>query len=756
MAALGVAGGIIAELADAWEDLLIPLLKDEIEEASVEERVVTASLRVVPEVMRAGVEALFAFFAIFAEDATIPAAVVDVLTPLITALTCASTAAASASAASASSASASAAQQKRQMRRSLQQLLKSNMLLGSIEGGVKAHDLVRDCMIRRAERCEGGLRSLQREAMPLLLGAFDEGGPAASHVGDSLHWHVHQALQPHVAVQADGLIMGVLTHASGAIRAQGVKGVGVGQLRAAADACDTASEHLQAAAIMWAVCAACGGACGPEAHRSWTSLKRLEEAGGGSSESRALEERVLGKLMFASNTPVSIGSDKHNAMLQRMKQLVQLHPSGEAVRSKEAMDSRVMFRIVPFSAGALLEGVMGFPEGGFTHERLVEAAKHWAEAAECMADAAAVAPDATTELVCTSILVWDLMGFPRRHGLDGFSPEEAFGAGGARLRAVIDQYDFDVVYPVAKQMGTGIDQVAYGLEPLGLLMYFGDLAGARAGCAKVVHAHKRMYALVRDGTTSADAIGFETFLAVIALVPALLALGDLDGDLNELRSFLANSTAGAAVDDDAMRTGVRGCAKSFGTWETPDGRFCFSVDTWVLHGRALAALLEDDTEASRAALRAWLPPPAELLRIAHRELFWLCFWATANHPALLCARLHGERAVGGWEAAAEVADGVLRIEAFNKGLRTEALRLLGRAHAELGKRALAAETALLAAAEAAGAQLGWLEMLALRDALQWCVDGDRQGVRSRLRGVTARLAASEEELSSMLGEGILI
>ena len=35
---------------------------------------------------------------------------------------------------------------------------------------MSVHDLVRDCMIRRAEASgEGGMRALQREAVPLLL-----------------------------------------------------------------------------------------------------------------------------------------------------------------------------------------------------------------------------------------------------------------------------------------------------------------------------------------------------------------------------------------------------------------------------------------------------------------------------------------------------------------------------------------------------------------------------------------------------------
>ena len=38
-----------------------------------------------------------------------------------------------------------------------QQLLKGSLLRGSMDTGVSAHDLVRDCMVRRAETREGGL-----------------------------------------------------------------------------------------------------------------------------------------------------------------------------------------------------------------------------------------------------------------------------------------------------------------------------------------------------------------------------------------------------------------------------------------------------------------------------------------------------------------------------------------------------------------------------------------------------------------------
>ena len=49
----------------------------------------------------------------------------------------------------------------------------------------------------------------------------------------------------------------------------------------------------------------------------------------------------------------------------------------------------------------------------------------------------------------------------------------------------------------------------------------------------------------------------------------------------------------------------------------------------------------------------------------------------------------------------------------------------------------------------------WLEMMSLRDLLSWCKAGEGEAVRSRLRSVAGRLAASKEELAGTLGENVL-
>ena len=225
----------------------------------------------------------------------------------------------------------------------------------------------------------------------------------------------------------------------------------------------------------------------------------------------------------------------------------------------------------------------------------------------------------------------------------------------------------------------------------------------------------------------------------------------LANDLNTLRELMTNSMMGSALDNEAARNGLVALLQAPGfNWKT-EGGFCqFTPDTIVLLARSLVALGEEDNDASRAALRAWLPPPAKLLYIAEHETMWLALIAAPVNPALLCARLHGER-LGDWKAAVEVAEGVLRLEEFNLVVRIEAHRLLGRAKAELGDRAAACEAAEGAAAEAARAKCGWLEMLSLRDLLQRCETVMAEGVRSRLRGVVAKLAASADELVGVLG-----
>lgn len=742
--ALGIAGGIIEELGSTWQTELVPLLRDGLggEADSVEQRVVTASLRVVPEAMRAGVEELFTLFAIFAEDAVVPDTAIDAVAPLMKAV----------------GAAGAGAKQKRQVRQWLQQLIKANILRGSMDTGVTVHDLVRDCMIRRASAArDGGVRATQRDAMPRLLAAFDAGGSVAAYVSASLHWHVRQAQQPDMAIHADAPLMSVLTHESGDIRKQGAIGIGVSNLHAAADAADGAGENLEAAQLTWAVCAVRANGAGAEAKRAWASLKRLEEAGRGSSASRALESRLL-MLLLGGAGGITHGSDEHSEVVARMNELaaigataVEETADGAAVPSKEVMDTEMGLGLNGFIASSGIEGNSGYP-GPMTRELLMQSHSLLHECAGHFDKAAAAAPDVASKVQCWAYKDTFMFFCGRQHVLPEFSPTSYFGEGGLRLRTTLEQYQFDVVHPVSKQMGAGVDMVLYGPEPAALLLWWGNLKAVRAGLRLVLDSHKTIATRVQQGEVPAEAYGIETFVSSCLLTTALLAANELD----MLREYMANSVFGAILDDKTMRGSMVSFYDGpFSTWKTDDGHVHSTFATFEhILVRGLKALLEDDTDASRAALQAWLPPAAELLRITEYECIWRMAAFGPQNPALLCARLHGER-LGAWAVAVEIAEGVLRLEAFQPLVRTEALRLLGRAQAALGNTSEACTAAERAASEAASAKYVWYEMLALHDLLQWSAAGAREGVRSRLRAVVGRIDASTEELAGVIGLGAL-
>jgi len=391
-----------------------------------------------------------------------------------------------------------------------------------------------------------------------------------------------------------------------------------------------------------------------------------------------------------------------------------------------------------------LEGIAGY-QGPMSHESVLQSHKHWLNCAAHEHRAEAAAPDSGTTMMLHCFLSIPI-SFPRQHALAEFSLETLMlGEDGSTLRQNIERYDFETAQTVThRQLGIDTDVFLFGLDALGLLLWRGDVRTMRAGVVKVLDGHRRLLAQVRQGEVMLDRLHLEGLFPACGLVPALLAAGELDS----LREFMAHSLFGACLEDEGFRTGFSRAWKGLFGWRTEDGHCLSTLDTFLMMVRGLAALLDENTDASRAALREWLPPPAELLRITVYECAWRAHSYGANHPALLCARLHGER-LGGWAVTVEVAEGVLSAEQFNPLLRTEALRLLGRAHAALGRRGEACAAAERAVAEAAGARYVWLELLSLRDLLEWSEDADAAGVRSRLAVVEGRLASRRGEMTGV-------
>ena len=148
--ALDMAGGIIRTLGRGWEEELLPCLREEVAGASIEQRIVAASLRVIEPALRDEVVAAFTVFAVFPEDALVPVEAIDALGPLIVAAT-----------AGVADGSGSRRPSRLLLRKWVQALLGGSLLRGSIDDGVSAHDLIRDVMQQRAAQLTGGVRALQ-------------------------------------------------------------------------------------------------------------------------------------------------------------------------------------------------------------------------------------------------------------------------------------------------------------------------------------------------------------------------------------------------------------------------------------------------------------------------------------------------------------------------------------------------------------------------------------------------------------------
>ena len=255
-----------------------------------------------------------------------------------------------------------------------------------------------------------------------------------------------------VAVHNDDILMRVLTHESGVLRREGAKALGTDALRAAAEACDASGEHLRAAELIFAVAAIRGTAAGADLQRAWASLKLLEEAGRGSSASRAHESKVLNALFWSTEGGFVLGSPEQVTFHARVRELA----SRGSMAPKELMESQFGLGQAAFNSSLVIEGGITTWNGPVTREMLEKAHGELRQSAEHNYAAAAAAPDVPT---ATAISSWAsfYVSFARMHTLPEYEPEAVFGPGGARLREIIDNYDFETCHPVAKAGLAAID-----------------------------------------------------------------------------------------------------------------------------------------------------------------------------------------------------------------------------------------------------------------------------------------------------------
>ena len=155
--------------------------------------------------------------------------------------------------------------------------------------------------------------------------------------------------------------------------------------------------------------------------------------------------------------------------------------------------------LVDMFAAWSIEGIAAYP-GEVTPEMVEQANelyhKSWQHAANAVADS----PDSGSAMVCKVAGVFPVVSQPRRHRLAAFHREfeQYCGPNGAVLRGVVEQYSFETHHSLAKEMASSFDLFLTGQEALGLLLWWGDLPAVKQGLAKVLDAHERVLARIRQ------------------------------------------------------------------------------------------------------------------------------------------------------------------------------------------------------------------------------------------------------------------
>jgi hypothetical protein len=186
---LAIAGGMVSDVGQGFTDDILDAMKEshgaDLEDGgglTLEERVISSSLKMITGKNKALVVQVFNFFAVFPEDVAVPAGVFNALAPLISGM-------------------GQGSKARLAVGCCLGKLTKFNLLKGSIaRAGLFAHDIVRDYTTN--QHTEAELRALQRDVVDAVLVAkpadgFDDYAHRRSfhgYVVRQLHWHIRGAL----------------------------------------------------------------------------------------------------------------------------------------------------------------------------------------------------------------------------------------------------------------------------------------------------------------------------------------------------------------------------------------------------------------------------------------------------------------------------------------------------------------------------------------------------------------------------------
>ena len=525
---IAIAGAMIREHEDDWEVWLVPALQEShgaelrtrsvgevgvhtasgtVDAGSIEERVLRTSLRSIKREERDGVCALFLFTSVFAEDATIPAAVIDALAKDILI---------EAQAAAASETGADSPEQRRStkaqeeprghgqlrraasnissVRRWLRIAIDHSLVLGSLSDGIRMHDLVRDyARSLVAARPDGGLAAMQRRLLDALLDAAPEGGfldlslaseadrGAELSLYFSVHtpFHLSEAFPADVALATpDGVVNKTVIrmlkddedHDVGMMRLHVAAGFEAAKLEDAACCCETAENWMDAGRLWTAIGA--GIQSGLELKRVLLrATAAFKHVAKDEPIARELEAKCWQRCRWSAGTGFTQGTEEAVAVLERLQELALMgcftaHLSG-------------LMRNLPFtrfmevtSMGTTInEGKAKFIQFRPEHKR--EAAIVCAELLEKhveflrsidpavlmrSSDARVLlkffsglpsfdsSPHGSMAAVAVHRAIAIFLAIPRSHGETEFALEAVFGVRGDRIREMVERYDFHRIH----------------------------------------------------------------------------------------------------------------------------------------------------------------------------------------------------------------------------------------------------------------------------------------------------------------------
>ena len=471
--ALPIAGGMIREMMDVWEEQLVPLLKAELsEELSIEERIVGASLRSVEASQRAGVESLFEVFGSFAEDEVVPAAALDILAPFICARALAIAQAAGGAPPPSSSSTSFVRRPQMSVRKWLGWLFNASILSGSAAKGASVHDLVRDCMLARVEKRDGGNGGLQREVLPLLVGAMEGELSAPTSASSSsketrafvlrsLRHHVSQVHRPAVPLRDDELLTALLNHPHNEICARAVAGIGLEALKAYINACEKDERWWEAAQLWRSAAALKGVMAGVEYGRALDAVSHVQPE---TDESQLLEARMIHCFLWSLGADIQWGSPAQMRLGDRaealaapfwpmLEEMLAADPDGLLPPPKP--DANLFYRV--HGANSIHLAISNNFNGWNKHivldlETLAESWREVAIFTHRYKLVRYVAPNLAQFDYASNCCLFNIVNCTFHHTQPYFDKDEICGVGGRRMRENVERYDFHLPFlpPLAR------------------------------------------------------------------------------------------------------------------------------------------------------------------------------------------------------------------------------------------------------------------------------------------------------------------